>query len=173
MLEDGLNDAFSGQHSGWHTEDLVMKMQITRADQDPWAERSQRLFSAAQAEGHFKDEIVPIELPGRKGPTMFDNDEHNRPDTTLDSLARLKPAFRKDGTVTAGNAPGLNSAAAAMVLAEEGWAERHGLRPTARRVASASAQCRRSARLCNAQGGRRRIASGSRSMRRSPPSCSR
>jgi len=135
MLEDGLNDAFSGQHSGWHTEDLVMKMQITRADQDRWAERSQRLFSAAQGAGHFKDEIVPIEIPGRKGPTVFDKDEHNRPDTTLDSLARLKPAFRKEGTITAGSAPGLNSAAAAMVVAEKGWAERHGLRPMARLVA--------------------------------------
>ncbi len=135
MLEDGLNDAFSGQHSGWHTEDLVTKMQITRGDQDRWAERSQRLFSAAQAAGHFKDEIAPIEIPGRKGPTVFDKDEHNRPDTTLDSLTRLKPAFRKDGTITAGSAPGLNSGAAAMVVAEKGWAERHGLRPMARLVA--------------------------------------
>ena len=135
MLEDGLNDAFSGQHSGWHTEDLVTKMQITRGDQDRWAERSQRLFSAAQAAGHFKDEIAPIEIPGRKGPTVFGKDEHNRPDTTLDSLTRLKPAFRKDGTITAGSAPGLNSGAAAMVVAEKCWAERHGLRPMARLVA--------------------------------------
>jgi len=135
MLEDGLNDAFSGRHAGWHTEDLVTKMRISRIDQDRWAERSQRLFSAAQATGHFKDEIVPMDIPGRKGPTVFDKDEGPRQDVTLDSLARLKPAFRQDGTITAGNAPGLNSAASAMVVAEKNWAERHGLRPMARLVA--------------------------------------
>jgi acetyl-CoA C-acetyltransferase len=135
MLEDGLNDAFSGRHAGWHTEDLVTKMQISRTDQDRWAERSQRLFLAAQAAGHFKDEIVPMDIPGRKGPTVFDKDEGPRHDVTLDSLARLKPAFRQDGTITAGNAPGLNSAASAMVVAEKSWAERHGLRPMARLVA--------------------------------------
>jgi len=135
MLEDGLNDAFSGRHAGWHTEDLVTKMQISRTDQDRWAERSQRLFLAAQAAGHFKDEIVPMDIPGRKGPTVFDKDEGPRHDVTLDSLARLKPAFRQDGTITAGNAPGLNSAASAMVVAEKSWAERHGLRPMSRLVA--------------------------------------
>ncbi|MGC8476475.1 MAG: hypothetical protein ACP5NP_08995 [Acetobacteraceae bacterium] len=82
------------------------------------AERSQARFAAAQAGGKFVAEIEPIELPGRKGPTRFAQDEHNRPGTTLDSLAVLKPAFRKDGTITAGNAPGLNSGAAAMVVAE-------------------------------------------------------
>ncbi|PVB63485.1 thiolase family protein [Labrenzia sp. 011] len=134
MLRDGLNDAFSGEHSGWHTEDLVKACDISREDQDRWAERSQRRFSAAQAEGKFENEIVGVELSGRKGPTIFDTDEHNRPDTTLDSLARLKPAFRKDGTITAGNAPGLNSGAAAMVVAERGWAEVHELEPFARLV---------------------------------------
>jgi acetyl-CoA C-acetyltransferase len=134
VLEDGLNDAFSGKHSGWHTEDLVARMQITRAEQDRWAERSQRCFAAAQAAGRFKDEITPVEIAGRKGPAVFDTDEHNRPDTTLESLARLKPAFRPDGTITAGNAPGLNSAAAAMVVAERGWAEQHNLVPMARLV---------------------------------------
>ena len=134
MLHDGLNDAFSGQHSGWHTEDLVAKYSVTRADQDRWALRSQQRFSAAQAAGKFKDEIVPLELPGRKGPVVFDKDEHNRPETTAESLAKLKPAFRKDGTITAGNAPGLNSAAAAMIVAERGWADRNGLKPMARLV---------------------------------------
>ena len=134
VLEDGLNDAFSGQHSGWHTEDLAAKYQIGRAAQDRWAERSQARFAAAQAGGKFVAEIEPIELPGRKGPTRFAQDEHNRPGTTLDSLAALKPAFRKDGTITAGNAPGLNSGAAAMVVAEADWAARHGLRPMARLV---------------------------------------
>jgi acetyl-CoA C-acetyltransferase len=134
MLRDGLNDAFSGEHSGWHTEDLVKSRQITREAQDRWAERSQKRFSAAQAAGKFKDEIAPVELKGRKGPTVFDKDEHNRPDTTLESLAKLRPAFRKDGTITAGNAPGLNSGAAAMIVAERGWAEKHKLEPAARLV---------------------------------------
>ncbi|WEY42093.1 MULTISPECIES: acetyl-CoA C-acetyltransferase [Paraburkholderia] len=134
MLLDGLNDAFSGQHSGWHTEDLVAKCGISREDQDRWALRSQQRFAQAQAAGLFDAEIVPLEVPGRKGPTVFVRDEHNRPDTSAESLARLKPAFRKDGTITAGNAPGLNSGAAAMVVAERGWAERNGLTPMARLV---------------------------------------
>lgn len=134
MLLDGLNDAFSGQHSGWHAEDLVAKCGISREDQDRWALRSQQRFAQAQAAGLFDAEIVPLEVPGRKGPTVFVRDEHNRPDTSAESLARLKPAFRKDGTITAGNAPGLNSGAAAMVVAERGWAERNGLTPMARLV---------------------------------------
>ena len=108
MLMDGLNDAFSGKHSGWHTEDLASSHQITREEQDRWAERSQKRFSAAQAAGKFAAEIAAVEIATRKGPTKFDKDEHNRPDTTMESLAKLKPAFRKDGTITAGNAPGLN-----------------------------------------------------------------
>jgi acetyl-CoA C-acetyltransferase len=135
MLRDGLNDAFSGQHSGWHTEDLVGKYAISREDQDRWAARSQQRFSAAQAAGKFNEEIVAVEIAGRKGPVSFAKDEANRPDTTIETLAKLKPAFRKDGTITAGNAPGLNSGAAAMVVAERGFAERHGLRPWARLVA--------------------------------------
>lgn len=135
MLRDGLNDAFSGQHSGWHTEDLVTKYQITREAQDTWALRTQQRFAEAQAAGRFADEIVPIEIPGGKKPTVFDKDEHNRPETTADSLAKLKPAFRKDGTITAGNAPGLNSGAAAMIVADAKWAEKRGLEPFARLVA--------------------------------------
>jgi acetyl-CoA C-acetyltransferase len=134
MLRDGLNDAFSGEHSGWHTEDLVAKYGVTRADQDRWTLRSQSAFGAAQGAGKFKEEIVALELPGRKGPVVFDKDEHNRPDTTAESLAKLKPAFRKDGTITAGNAPGLNSAAAAMIVAERAWAEKNGLKPLANLV---------------------------------------
>lgn len=135
MLMDGLNDAFSGQHSGWHTEDLARSHQITREEQDRWAERSQKLFSAAQSLGAFAGEIAPVEIASRKGPTKFEKDEHNRPDTTLDSLSKLKPAFRKDGTITAGNAPGLNSGAAAMIVADRAWAEKRGLKPMARLVA--------------------------------------
>jgi acetyl-CoA C-acetyltransferase len=134
MLRDGLNDAFSDAHSGWHTEDLVEKYQVTRESQDRWALRSQQRFAKAQAAGHFKSQIVPVEVPGRKGPIQFDKDEHNRPDTTLEALARLKPAFRPNGTITAGNAPGLNDAAAAMVLTDEKWAEKRGLPAAARLV---------------------------------------
>jgi len=134
MLRDGLNDAFSGEHSGWHTEDLVSRYRITREEQDRWAARSQQRFSAAQAAGKFRDEIVAVEIPGRKGPVSFDKDEQNRPDTTIDTLAKLKPAFRKDGTITAGNAPGLNSGAAAMIVADRAFAESQGLRPIARLV---------------------------------------
>ncbi|SEJ04882.1 acetyl-CoA C-acetyltransferase [Azotobacter beijerinckii] len=134
MLFDGLNDAFSGQHSGWHTEDLVSQCGISRDDQDRWALRSQQRFAQAQATGLFEAEIATVEVPGRKGPSLFAKDEHNRPETTAESLARLKPAFRKDGTITAGNAPGLNSGAAAMLVAERNWAERNGLAPMARLV---------------------------------------
>jgi acetyl-CoA C-acetyltransferase len=135
VLRDGLNDAFSGEHSGWHTEDLVEKYQVTREAQDQWALRSQQRFARAQAAGHFKSQIAPVQVPGKKGPTPFDQDEANRPDTTIEALARLKPAFRPDGAITAGNAPGLNDAAAAMVLADEAWAEKRGLNPAARLVA--------------------------------------
>jgi acetyl-CoA C-acetyltransferase len=134
VLRDGLNDAFSDAHSGWHTEDLVEKYQVTREQQDRWAVRSQQRFAAAQADGRFKSQIVAVEIPGKKGPTQFDKDEHNRPDTTVESLARLKPAFRANGTITAGNAPGLNDAASAMVLADGAWADKRGLAPTARLI---------------------------------------
>jgi acetyl-CoA C-acetyltransferase len=127
VLRDGLNDAFSEAHSGWHTEDLVEKYQVTRDAQDRWALRSQQRFADAQAAGHFKAQIVPVEVPGKKGPVQFDKDEHNRPDTTLET--------RPNGTITAGNAPGLNDAAAAMVITDKTWAEKHGVAATARLVA--------------------------------------
>src|SRR5947207_13062051 len=135
MLRDGLNDALSGEHSGWHTEDLVVRNKITREDQDRWAERSQQRFSSAQKGGRFTAEIVGVEVKGRKGTEIFAADEANRPETTLEVLAKLKPAFRKDGTITAGNAPGLNSGAAAMVVAERSFADKNGLEPIARLVA--------------------------------------
>ena len=135
MLHDGLNDAFCNQHSGWVTEDLVSQFQITRDAQDAWAVRSQQNFSAAQAAGRFEEEIVAVEIPSRKGPIIFGKDEQNRPDTSLESLARLKPAFRPEGTITAGNAPGLNSGAAAMIVASEDWADRNGVTPLGRLVA--------------------------------------
>lgn len=134
MLRDGLVDAFSGEHSGWHTEDLVTKAQLTRERQDRWAERSQTRFSAAQASGQFDAEIVPVKIKGKKGDETFAKDEANRPDTTYEGLAKLRPAFRKDGTITAGNAPGLNSGAAAMIVSDRAHAEKLGITPMARLV---------------------------------------
>jgi acetyl-CoA C-acetyltransferase len=135
MLRDGLNDAFSGEHSGWHTEDLVTRCQVSREAQDRWAARSQQRFAAAQAENKFVAEIAPVAIKGRKGVESFDRDETPRPDTTMSGLATLKPAFRPNGTITAGNAPGLNSAAAAMVVAERTFAEANGIEPLGRLVA--------------------------------------
>jgi acetyl-CoA C-acetyltransferase len=134
MLRDGLNDAFSDEHSGWHTEDLVSRFGISREDQDRWAARSQQRFSEAQAAGRFDAEIVPVEVKSRKGTAAFERDENNRPDATAEGLGKLRPAFRKDGTITAGNAPGLNTGAATMIVADRAWAERHGLEPMARLV---------------------------------------
>ena len=135
MLRDGLDDAFSGQHSGWHTEDLVTQAQLTRDAQDRFAERSQQRFSAAQKAGKFKDEIIAVEIRGKKGLEAFAVDEAPRPDTTIEVLAKLRPAFREGGTITAGNAPGLNSGAAAMVVADRAFAESRSLSPMARLVA--------------------------------------
>jgi acetyl-CoA C-acetyltransferase len=132
MLHDGLNDAFSGQHSGWHTEDLVTRYKVSREDQDRWALRTQQRFAAAQAAGKFEGEIVPVEIPVKGKLEAFARDEANRPDTTAEGLAKLKPAFRKDGTITAGNSPGLNNGAAAMIVASREFAEAHGLEPFAR-----------------------------------------
>lgn len=129
MLLDGLHDAFSTQHSGWHTEDLVQKYGLTREDQDAYAARSQQRFAAAQAAGHFSAEIEPLVLASKKGPLEFAVDEANRPDTTVESLARLKPAFRPDGTITAGNAPGVNAGAAAMIVCDRAAARAFGLEP--------------------------------------------
>jgi acetyl-CoA C-acetyltransferase len=134
MLRDGLVDAFSGEHSGWHTEDLVTKAQLTREQQDRFAARSQQRFAAAQAAGRFKEEIVGVEVKGKKGVEIFNVDETPRPDTTFEILAKLRPAFRPDGTITAGNAPGLNSAASAMLVADRAFAEAKGIEPMVRLV---------------------------------------
>jgi len=129
LLLDGLHDAFSTRHSGWHTEDLVQKHGLTREAQDAFAVQSQQRFAAAQEAGWFKDEIEPLILKGKKGPVSFAADEGNRPDTTVESLARLKPAFRPDGTITAGNAPGVNAGAAAMIVCDGAVARDAGLEP--------------------------------------------
>ncbi|MGA7777375.1 MAG: acetyl-CoA C-acetyltransferase [Paraburkholderia sp.] len=135
MLRDGLVDAFSNEHSGWHTEDLVTKLSITREAQDRWAARSQQRFAAAQERGVFDAELVGVEVAGKKGTVRFARDEAPRPDTTMETLAKLRPAFRPDGSITAGNAPGLNSGAAAMLVAHRGFAEAHDIEPFARLVA--------------------------------------
>ena len=134
MLCDGLDDAFSDKHSGWHTEDLVTQAQLTRAVQDCFAARSQQRFSAAQKAGRFAHEIVAVEVRGKKGIEAFAVDEAPRPDTTIEVLAKLRPAFREGGTITAGNAPGLNSAAAAMIVADRAFAETRSVEPMARLV---------------------------------------
>lgn len=129
LLLDGLNDAFSGKHSGWHTEDLVQKYGVSREAQDAFAAQSQQRFAAAQVAGWFQEEIEPLTIKGNKGATIFASDEGNRPDTTVETLARLKPAFRPDGTITAGNAPGINGGAAAMIVCESSVAREAGLTP--------------------------------------------
>jgi acetyl-CoA C-acetyltransferase len=135
MLRDGLDDAFSGKHSGWHTEDLVTQAQLTRAAQDRFAARSQQRFNAAQKAGKFSDEIVAVEVRGKKGVESFGADEAPRPDTTIEALAKLRPAFRDGGTITAGNAPGLNSGAAAMIVTDRAFAETRSIESMARLVA--------------------------------------
>jgi acetyl-CoA C-acetyltransferase len=134
MLRDGLDDAFSGKHSGWHTEDLVTQAQLTRDAQDRFAARSQQLFAAAQKAGKFAGEIVAIQVRGKKGMEAFAADEAPRPETTAEVLAKLRPAFREGGTITAGNAPGLNSGAAAMIVARRAFAEARKVEPMARLV---------------------------------------
>jgi acetyl-CoA C-acetyltransferase len=134
MLRDGLDDAFSGKHSGWHTEDLVTQAQLTREAQDRFAARSQQRFGAAQKAGKFADEIVAVEVRGRKGMEPFATEGAPRPDTTVDALAKLRAAFRDGGTITAGNAPGLNSGAAAMIVADRAFAETRSIEPMARLV---------------------------------------
>ena len=135
MLRDGLDDAFSGKHSGWHTEDLVTQAQLTRDAQDRFAARSLQRFGSAQKAGKFADEIVAVEIRGKKGVEAFAVDEAPRPDTTFEVLTKLRPAFRESGTMTAGNAPGLNSGAAAMIVADRAFAETKSLEPMARLVA--------------------------------------
>jgi acetyl-CoA C-acetyltransferase len=136
MLRDGLNDAFSGKHSGWHTEDLVAEHKISREAQDAWAARSHQRFSKAQEAGHFADEILPVEVKAKSGKAEFKDDESNRPDASAEGLAKLRPAFREEGTITAGNAPGLNSGAAAMIVTTAQFAAEHGLDVAAKLVAS-------------------------------------
>ena len=130
-----LTDPFDGCHMGVTAENVAADFSVSRADQDARAVESHRRAAAAAAAGYFKEQIVPVEVPGRKGVLTVDTDEHIRPDVTEDDLARLRPSFAKDGTVTAGNASGINDAAAAVVLAARSFAESRGLSPLGRLVA--------------------------------------
>jgi acetyl-CoA C-acetyltransferase len=139
MLRDGLFDVFNNCHMGITAENVAEKYKVTREDQDKFACDSQMKTAAAIKAGKFKDEIVPVELPQRKGlPVIFDTDEYPRLDCTIDSLAKLSPAFKKDGTVTAGNASGINDGASAVVLASGEFVKSSGLKPMARIVSFAS-----------------------------------
>jgi len=139
MIKDGLWDAFHGYHMGMTAENVAQKWQISREEQDKFAVASQNKAEAAQKSGRFKDEIVPVTVPSRKGDIVVDQDEYIRPGTTLDAVSKLKPAFSKDGTVTAGNASGLNDGAAALVVMSASEAERRGLTPLARITSWATA----------------------------------
>jgi acetyl-CoA C-acetyltransferase len=132
MIKDGLWDAFHGYHMGITAENVAEKWQITRDQQDHFAVASQNKAEAAQKEGRFADEIVAVTLAGRKGDVVVDKDEYIRHGATIDAMAKLRPAFKKDGTVTAANASGLNDGAAAVVLMSADEAKRRGLTPLAR-----------------------------------------
>jgi len=132
MIKDGLWDAFHGYHMGQTAENIAARWQITREEQDRFAVASQNKAEAAQKAGKFADEIVPVTIKGRKGETVVDRDEYIRHGVTLDSVSGLRPAFAKDGTVTAANASGINDGAAALVLMSAAEAEKRGLTPLAR-----------------------------------------
>ncbi len=139
MLKDGLMDAFHGYHMGNTAENVAQKWQITREDQDRFACESQNKAEAAIKAGKFRDEIVPVTIRTRKGDVTVDTDEYPRFGTTLDALAKLRPAFDPNGTVTAGNASGINDGAAALVVMSAEEAERRGIEPLARIVSWAQA----------------------------------
>lgn len=139
MIMDGLWDCFYDCHMGITAENLASEFGVTRQAQDRYALQSQQRFVSAQQQGRFKDEIVGIEIPQRRGePVLFDVDEHPRGDATLDGLAKLRPAFDPEGTVTAGNASGLNDGAAALTILSEAEAEKRGIEPLARIVDAVS-----------------------------------
>jgi acetyl-CoA C-acetyltransferase len=139
MIRDGLWDAFNGYHMGNTAENVAQRWQITRDQQDAFAAASQAKAEAAQTANRFKDEIVPVKISTRRGETVVDTDEHPKHGTTVEVLAKLRPAFDKNGTVTAGNASGINDGAAAVVLMTAAEAEKRGLKPLARIVSWATA----------------------------------
>jgi acetyl-CoA C-acetyltransferase len=139
MIKDGLTDVFNGYHMGITAENLAEQYRVTRADQDEFAVASQNKAEAARSSGRFKDEIAPVTIKGRKGDTIVTDDEYIRAGATLDSVSGLRPAFKKDGTVTAANASGLNDGAAALVIMSRAEAERRGSTILARIASWASA----------------------------------
>lgn len=140
MIVDGLWDAFNQYHMGNTAENIVSKYEIDRGEQDQFAASSQQKAEAAQKAERFKEEIIPVEIPQRKGePIVFDTDEFPRHGTTAEGLGKLRPAFKKDGTVTAGNASGLNDGAAGVIMTTESTAKKMGLKSMGRVVAFASA----------------------------------
>ena len=141
MVYDGVFDVFNQYHMGVTAENIAEKYGITREMQDEIALASQQKAAAAISSGRFKDEIVPMEVKVKKNTVVFDTDEHCRPQTTLEGLAKLRPAFKKDGTVTAGNASGINDAGAAMIIASEEYVKAHGLKPLAKIRSYGSVGC--------------------------------
>jgi acetyl-CoA C-acetyltransferase len=139
MIKDGLWDAFNGYHMGTTAENVAKQWQITRQQQDEFAVGSQNKAEAAQKAGRFKDEIVPVTVKTRKGDVVVDTDEYPRHGSTLDGMTKLRPAFDKEGTVTAGNASGINDGAAAVVLMKASEAQKLGRTPLARIVSWAHA----------------------------------
>jgi acetyl-CoA C-acetyltransferase len=139
MLRDGLMDAFHGYHMGNTAENVARAFQITRDEQDQFAFNSQRKAGEAMAAGRFADEIAPVTVKGRKGDVVVSSDEYPKPDTTMEILGKLRPAFAKDGSVTAGNASGINDGAAAVVVMTAAEAAKRGLTPLARIVSWATA----------------------------------
>jgi acetyl-CoA C-acetyltransferase len=139
MLKDGLWDAFHGYHMGNTAENVAQKYQLTRQEQDEFAAASQHKAGEAMKSGRFKDEIAPVTVKGRKGDTVISDDEYPKPETTMEILGKLRPAFAKDGTVTAGNASGINDGAAALVVMSAEEAKRRGVTPMARIVSWATA----------------------------------
>jgi acetyl-CoA C-acetyltransferase len=139
MIKDGLWDAFHGYHMGQTAENIASRWQITREDQDRFATASQNKAEAAQKTGKFDGQIAPVTIKGRKGDTVVDKDEYIRAGSTYEAMAGLRPAFTKDGSVTAGNASGLNDGAAALVLMTAEEAKKRGIEPLARIVSWANA----------------------------------
>ena len=139
MVADGLWDVFNDYHMGITAENVAKQYGISREEQDAFAAESQGKAARALADGRFADEIVPVQVPGKKGAvTVVDTDEYPRADTTAEKLAKLRPAFDRDGTVTAGNASGINDGAAAVIVASEAFVQKHGLKPLGRIVSYGS-----------------------------------
>jgi acetyl-CoA C-acetyltransferase len=137
MVHDGLTNPFSGKHMAQEASEVAAELEMTRADMDRWALRSHQLAVKATEEGRLPEEIVPVTIKGKKGDTVVEVDEAPRRDASLEALAKLPPIFMKDGTHTAGNSPGVNDAAGALVMASDGWAKRNGKTALARIVAHA------------------------------------